>query len=115
METAADLKAEGFKRDEAVATNYLNSAHLQEQNNKQLPKAVLAEGIIEESNVPDEKTATELKGNETYYTKVIASAHSNIGLLRAQQQDFRAAAEQFALAAGWNPQLQDINFNWGLA
>ena len=30
-------------------------------------------------------------------------------------QDFRSAAEQFALAAGLNPQLQEINFNWGLA
>jgi len=114
IQLAADLKAEGFKRDEAVATNYLNSAHLQEQNNR-LPKAILAGGIIEESTGLDEKAATELKSNETYFVKVIASAHSNLGLLRAQQQDFRTAAEQFALAAGLNPQLPDINFNWGLA
>jgi len=25
------------------------------------------------------------------------------------------AAEQFALAAKWNPQLEEIHFNWGLA
>jgi tetratricopeptide (TPR) repeat protein len=114
MQTAAELKTEGYKHDEAVATNYLNSAYLQASDSK-LPKTVSAEGIIEDANAPDEKVAAELKSNEAYYVKVVASGHSNVGLLRAQQQDFRTAAEQFALAAGLNPQLQDVYFNWGLA
>src|SRR5690349_13684069 len=112
MQKAAELKAEGFKRDEAVATNYLNSAHLEDEANK---KAVLAEGVIESSGQIDPQAAAELKRNEAYYVKVIASAHSNIGLLRAGQADFRGAAEAFAEAARRDPQLQDVHFNWGLA
>src|SRR5258705_6109008 len=44
-----------------------------------------------------------------------AAVHNNIGLLRAERQDFRGAAEQFRLASQWDPQLQGINFNLGLA
>jgi hypothetical protein len=40
-----------------------------------------------------------LKSSETYYTKVIGSAHNNVGLLWANERDFRAASEQFRLAA----------------
>src|SRR5207244_3102531 len=80
MQAAAELKAEGFKRDEAVATNYLNSAHLQDDDKK----TSLAEGIIEASKQVEPQAAAELKSNETYYTKIIASTHSNIGLLRAE-------------------------------
>jgi tetratricopeptide (TPR) repeat protein len=36
-------------------------------------------------------------------------------LLRADRGDFRAAAEQFRLAANWNPQQQGLDYNLGLA
>src|SRR5205814_6795031 len=93
---------------------FLNSADLHGQNTK-FPELHLVEGIVAESDIPDEKTKAKLKAGENYYVQVIASAHNNVGLLRAQQQDFRGAAEQFARAAEWNPQLERINFNAGLA
>src|SRR5262249_56541042 len=83
--------------------------------NRQLPEMASAPGIIAESQKLDSKTESGLKSSEAYYSKVIASAHENIGLLRAGRQDFRGAAEQFELAAKRNPQLDRINFNWGLA
>ena len=46
---------------------------------------------------------------------MVAAAHNNIGLLRAERQDFRAAAEQFALAAKWDPQQEGLDYNLGLA
>jgi tetratricopeptide (TPR) repeat protein len=46
---------------------------------------------------------------------VVAAAHNNIGLLRAERQDFRAAAQQFALAAKWDPQQEGLDYNLGLA
>ena len=46
---------------------------------------------------------------------MVAAAHNNIGLLRAERQDFRAAAQQFALAAKWDPQQEGLDYNLGLA
>jgi tetratricopeptide (TPR) repeat protein len=114
LQIASDLKSKAKKRDEEKVDLFLSEANIHEQNSK-FPELHLVEGVIAESNAPDEKTRAELKASEAYYAKVVASAHNNIGLLRAQQQDFRVAVEQFAMAAKWNPQLEELNYNWGLA
>jgi len=114
LEIASRLKSEGFKRDEEKTASYLGPASLREHNSK-FPEMAPTAGMVAESNAPDEKTRAELKSSEAYHAKVVAGAHENIGLLRAGRQDFRAAVEHFALAAKWNPQLERINFNWGLA
>jgi len=114
LQVALDLKMEGHKRDEEKTTTYLNSANLHEQNGN-FPEILSVEGTVAESNPMDHKTATDLKNSEAYYIKVVASAHNNIGLLRAERQDFLGAAQQFAEAARWDPQLTEISFNWGLA
>ena len=114
LQISLALKSEGHKRDEEKTSTYLNSSTLHQQNGN-FPEILSVEGIVAESNAPDEKTAAELKSGAAYYVKVIASAHNNIGMLRAERQNFRGAAEQFAQAARWNPQLEAVNFNWGLA
>jgi len=114
LKLAAELKTEGLRKEEIKTAAYLNPASLGERNGKLLEE-ISAVGVVAETVTTDEKTARELKSGEDYYTKVVASAHNNIGILRAERQDFRSAAEQFALAAKWNPQLEEINFNWGLA
>src|SRR5262245_32166684 len=114
LKQAAELKAEGLRNEEMKTAAYLKPASLGERNDKLL-EMVSAVGVVAETVTTDEKTAGELKSGEDYYTKVVASAHNNIGILRAGRQDFRGAAEQFALAARWNPQLEEIHFNWGLA
>jgi tetratricopeptide (TPR) repeat protein len=63
----------------------------------------------------DEKTTQELKSSADYYQKILATVHNNVGLLRAERQDFRAAAEQFALAVKWNPEQEGLDYNLGLA
>jgi tetratricopeptide (TPR) repeat protein len=114
LKLAAELKTEGLRKEEIKTAAYLNPASLDERNGKLLEE-ISAVGVVAETVTTDEKTAGELKSGEDYYTKVVASAHNNIGILRAGRQDFRGAAEQFALAAKWNPQLEEIHFNWGLA
>jgi tetratricopeptide (TPR) repeat protein len=113
LEITARLKSQGHKLDEEKTANYLNPG-LHEQDGK-VPEMGSVEGVIAESNKPDAKTLADLKTAEAYYSKVIASAHQAIGLLRADQQDFRQAAEHFALAAKCNPQLERVYYNWGLA
>src|SRR5207253_7565317 len=87
--------------------------NLHEQSGK-FPE-LSSEGVIAESNSPDARIVKELKDGEVYYSKVIATTHNEIGLLRAGGGDFKAAAEQFALAAKSNAELEGLNFNWGLA
>jgi len=113
LKIAADLKSKAFKRDEAKVEAFTNVVQADEQS--KFPELVLPEGVIGESSPLDEKAKQELKSSEAYYTKVIGSAHNNVGLLWAERKDFRAASEQFRLAARWDPQLEGINFNWGLA
>src|SRR5438093_5739327 len=76
---------------------------------------ISSEGVIAESNSPDARKSEELKNGETYYSRVVATAHNEVGLLRAAHGDFKTAAEQFARAAKWDSHLDGLNFNWGLA
>src|SRR5260370_33465442 len=112
LQLSAELKSKALKSDKEM-NEVLNGANLHEQNSK-FPEMV-AEGVIAESKSTDAKTARELKEGEAYYLKVIAGAHNEIGLLRAERGDFRTATEQFALAAQSDSQLEGLNFNWGLA
>jgi tetratricopeptide (TPR) repeat protein len=114
LQLAAELKSKSLQRDKERQEIYLNAANLHDQNSK-FPELVSAEGVIAESSSMSARTAAELKDGEIYYSKIIATAHNEIGLLRADRGDFQMAAKQFALAAKMNSQLEGLNFNWGLA
>src|SRR5215217_6377277 len=113
LQISADLKSKGFKLDEKKVGDFLNGSNLPEQSGKS--ELVKAEGVIADAPDLDAGQAEKLKAEESYYTKVVAAGHNSIGLLRAERQDFRAAAAQFALAAKWNPNQEGLNFNLGLA
>jgi tetratricopeptide (TPR) repeat protein len=114
LQIAADLKAQSFKGDRERTSTFLGVAGVGEQSGRP-PDAVSSEGVTADPGAPDAPTAEAIEREVDYYTKLIAAAHNNIGLLRAERQDFRAAAEQFALAARWNPQHEGVSFNLGLA
>jgi tetratricopeptide (TPR) repeat protein len=114
LQTAAELKSKSLSRDKERAVAYLSATDLHEQNGK-FPEIVSTEGVVAETSAADAKTAQDLKSGEDYYARVLASAHNDTGLLRADRQDFRGAAEQFRLAAKLNPRLEGVDFNWGLA
>lgn len=113
LQIAADLKAQAFKLEQATktGTSGMSSA------------ATPGRDLLEISSEYDGKTTNdlnetakrELQTSEAYYKKIIGTAHNNIGLLRGERQDFRAAAEQFALAAKWDPQQEGLDYNLGLA
>ena len=109
LKIAADLKSAAFKRDEAKIQAFTAP------EGSKLSELVAPEGLTAEAPARDATTLALLQKETDFYTKVIAAAHNNIGSLRAERQDFRAAAEQFKLASKWDPQLDGLNFNWGLA
>lgn len=112
LQLSAELKSKSLQRDKEQNELFVNTANLHDQDGK-FPE--MAQGVIAESKSSDARTARELKDGETYYSNIIATAHNEIGLLRADRADFKAATEQFALAGQSNSELEGLNFNWGLA
>jgi tetratricopeptide (TPR) repeat protein len=45
----------------------------------------------------------------------IADSYNNLGVIRAGRNDFAAAAEDFRKAGEWNPSLETLDRNWGMA
>jgi tetratricopeptide (TPR) repeat protein len=116
LQRAADLKAEAFKEEQNSYRGGANKgAATLPGPDRNLGDKGTVEGSVIEPGALDEKAKRELQGSEVYYAKVVAAAHNNIGLLRAERQDFRAAEQQFALAAKWDPQQEGLDYNLGLA
>jgi len=110
LQIAADLKVQAFKRDEAKGEAFLNAANLNEQT------AFPELGSAEATAAPQDLQRQEvLKSEALFFTKVVAAAHENIGLLNAERQKFRLASESFSAAAKLDPQMRDIYYNLGLA
>jgi tetratricopeptide (TPR) repeat protein len=116
LQLTSELKAEAVKMEQASQAGpaAMGATRLPEQVNRS-PEIGSVKSSEAVSNTLDEKTLRELKDREAYYKKVIAAAHNDIGLLRAERQDFRTATEQFLLAAKWNPQQEGVDYNLGLA
>ncbi|HEX8337966.1 MAG TPA: tetratricopeptide repeat protein, partial [Pyrinomonadaceae bacterium] len=113
LQLASDLKSKAFKRDEAKLDAFLKPAGAGGQN--KVSELVSPEGVVSGGSAPDAAAGEELRRAAEFYEKVIAAAHNNLGLLRAERQDFRGAAEQFASAARWNPRHEGLDYNLGLA
>lgn len=114
LQLSAELKSKSLARDKEKAEAYLTAENPSDASAK-FSEMSSAAGVVARAAAPDAKAAGELRGAENYYAQVVAVAHNETGLLRAEAGDFRGAAAQFALAAKWNPRLEGVNFNWGLA
>jgi tetratricopeptide (TPR) repeat protein len=110
LQLAAELKAQAFKLEQQTAGPPTNAPLGDTSNDVALRKPVTAAPAQ-----LDPVKEGELKNAIAYYKKVVATAHNNVGLLRAERQDFRVAASHFAKASNWNPQQEGLAFNLGLA
>jgi tetratricopeptide (TPR) repeat protein len=45
----------------------------------------------------------------------IADSYNNLGVIKAGQKDFKTAADYFRQAGEWNPSLETLDRNWGMA
>ncbi|MET0624117.1 MAG: tetratricopeptide repeat protein [Pyrinomonadaceae bacterium] len=112
LQLAAELKSKSLARDKEKAEAYLSEENLKEVPGK-FPE--LGSGLVADAAAPGERARGELSGGESFYAQVVAVAHNETGLLRAEQQDYRGAAAHFALASKWDPKLDGVDYNWGLA
>jgi len=112
LQIASDLKAQAFKLEQEVQTggSGMGGSRLFEPGKDSLD--LTSGDTIGGDNHQNEQAN---QASETYYKKIIGTAHNNVGLLLGERQDFPGAAEQFALAAKWDPQQAGLNYNLGLA
>lgn len=116
LEIASDLKAQAFKLEQQTQTDSsgmgLSRLPADEAN---ATEPSLRKRLNSATTVQDESKVQELAATAAYYEKVVATAHNNVGLLRAEQKDFRAAAAHFSRAIELNPEQEGLTFNLGLA
>lgn len=115
LQIAADLKVEAFKLEQQTSARAPATGELSMAGSG---KELLAVGSSDHGpaqNDLDAGAKQELQRSEIYYQKIIGTAHNNLGLLRAERQDFPAAAQQFTLAARWDPRQEGLDYNLGLA
>ena len=113
LQTAAELKAAAFKKDEEKTGAFLRDAGL--SGLEKVSEVTSAEGLVGAGVAAPGPGGGALRQDAEFYEKVVAAAHNNIGLLRAERQDFRGAAAEFRAAARWNPRHEGVDFNLGLA
>lgn len=105
LQLSAKLKAEAFKMEQQLASgSTMGSSRLPDEEKGPSPTAA-----------PSATTPADLESAAAYYAKLIAAAHSSVGRLRAERGDFRAAVEQFTLAAKLDPGQPGLGYNLGLA
>jgi tetratricopeptide (TPR) repeat protein len=104
---AAELKAQAFQAEQAMSAEGapMGGSPLQH----------VADADDEPATAAGERGRQALEAAEDYFAKVAAAAHNSIGLLRARGGDFAAAAEQFVLAARWNPDQEGLRYNLALS
>lgn len=54
-------------------------------------------------------------GYEKSVSKLLAEAYHNLGVIDARDQRYPDAANEFAEAARWNPEIATLDRNWGIA
>ena len=88
LQISADLKAQSFKSDEARADAFLNATQINEQTTFADLEPSLANKPQTQQDLQRQET---LKADALFFSKVVAVAHENLGLLNAERQKFSQA------------------------
>ena len=78
----------------------------------------LPESTTSTAQPPARSPASEPRAAKQYrafVSEILASSYNDLGVMRAKNSEFVAAAEFFKQAAAWNPSLPGLDRNWGLA
>jgi len=98
-------------------------AHPELVRNQKLTDFVnLTQGQGEKASQPDMAAASvspeEQKKAQAYVNQLkpaIADAYNNLGVIAAGQKKFLTAVDYFRKASAWNPSLDTLDRNWGMA
>lgn len=80
-----------------------------------LAGSIVYQPPLERTHPPSPADLATEKAFEKQIESPIASSYDNLGVNAANARDFASAATYFQLAAQWNPEMDNIDNNWGRA
>jgi tetratricopeptide (TPR) repeat protein len=66
----------------------------------------------QDTTPPESQAARQYRA---FAAEILASSYNDLGVMRAQDSKYAEAAEYFKSAYSWNPHLEGVDRNWGLA
>ncbi|HEX4484916.1 MAG TPA: tetratricopeptide repeat protein [Terriglobales bacterium] len=106
------------QRDEAAKeleiSEQLRSKRQQRQIDRQEGRFTAIESETRGSGVSAEEQ-TKLRTSIDSLKPAVANAYNNLGVAAAALNNYSEAARDFERAAAWNPQLETVDRNWGMA
>jgi len=94
---------------------YLSSGMGSQDQLKDFASDMEGKAIIIGAPAPEGPVKEKLVAAASEYRKLSATAYSHLALLEARESNFPRATQFFELAAKWQPDLPDLQFNIGLA
>jgi tetratricopeptide (TPR) repeat protein len=94
----------------------LESGTADEQSTQSMAQGGVTSNLEPEpAPVHQPKESPAARQYRTFASEILASSYNDLGVMRAKDSKFAAAAEFFKQAAVWNPNLPGLDRNWGFA
>jgi tetratricopeptide (TPR) repeat protein len=112
LKRSQELRAQAFQSDKERQDAQENGQHelLPGVASEQEKPALLKNRP--QLNAAEEKKAQELRAT---LTEILANAYNNLGVIQARHENYAQASDYFRKASQWQPDLQGLDRNWGLA
>ena len=101
-------------RKQLDLSEQLRSKRQQRQIDRQEGKLTVGDGETNGSALSAEEQA-KLRASIDGLKPAVGNAYNNLGVAAAGQNEFSAAAHYFEKASQWNPSLETVDRNWGMA
>lgn len=111
MQTARDLANETLSLDRRKLAGLMDTGAQNEQ-----ASGVQAEGSSSvPGGTPDPQAMRKVEALKDQLTGAVADSYNNLGAIAATNSEYSQAVAYFKQAAGWNPSLPGLDYNWGRA
>jgi tetratricopeptide (TPR) repeat protein len=110
LQISADLLNRSLNRDRDRLAGYLNDASTPAFADDKEPTA-----SVDAPRGQRSPGASKLEAYEKRIAPALADSYNNLGVIAAGDHAFADALSAFHRAFEWNPELEGLNANWGLA
>jgi tetratricopeptide (TPR) repeat protein len=110
LQMSADLLNRSLKRDRDRLSGYLN-----DPNVAAVPDDARSTASVDTPKGQPSPRASKLEAYEKRIAPALADSYNNLGVIEASDRAFPDALVAFQRAFEWNPELEGLDANWGLA